>query len=466
MNQSKKVVTVTTIVMVVYISISFFSSEIELFFPKFKNINLLADIAYHPRKEANKQLQNFIPNTFSATNTFESYKKKGTIIGFNQDSIEPALPNVTQKLLQLEAGKPVKLRIAWFGDSQIEGDYMTQDLRKMLNNQFNLTGSVGFIPVNSVSQDFRATAIVNTSGYIKSNNFKQHTSNSHLFLSGYSFFGGDFRMNMLDKVKRDPQVPLQKWLLFGKGDTLRIAYNDSVFKAYPATKYFNKILLNSSTNQSVSVRVSSSRTPVYGISSETNSGIIIDNYSFRGITGIELKQISNALLTELSKENYYDLIVFQYGVNLMFKPEETHFAPYYKQMKSVVNKFKTAMPTTDFLMLSCSDRAFNYGGEWKTAVGIDSLVYNQAKIAFDTKIPFYNLYQSMGGNGTMVKYVDSLQYAGKDYIHFNVKGSKKVAYYIFKAMMNDYNKTKIKHKKEQAKAKADSIAKAKQKSKA
>ena len=47
----------------------------------------------------------------------------------------------------------------------------------------------------------------------------------------------------------------------------------------------------------------------------------------------------------------------------------------------------------------------------------------------------------MGGEGTIVKWVDSLPtMANKDYIHFNYKGANKVANIIFNSFINDYNK--------------------------
>ena len=125
----------------------------------------------------------------------------------------------------------------------------------------------------------------------------------------------------------------------------------------------------------------------------------------------------------------------------MFKPNDTNYDYYYRAMRPVLKKFKENMPNTEFLMFSCSDRAFNYDGTWKTAIGIDSLIATQARLAYNNDSPFYNFYKSIGGNGTIVKWADStVQYANKDYIHFNYKGSKIVAKTIFKAFINDYNK--------------------------
>ena len=114
-----------------------------------------------------------------------------------------------------------------------------------------------------------------------------------------------------------------------------------------------------------------------------------------------------------------------------------------------LKKFKTKLPKTDLLLFSCSDRAFKYDEEWKTAVGIDSLIYNQALLARNNEIGFYNFYESLGGKGSIVKWADSTsQLANKDYIHFNLRGSRVAAKIIFNALINDFKKSEKSKAKE------------------
>ena len=274
-------------------------------------------------------------------------------------------------------------------------------------------------------------------------NFKKQEHNGGLFLSGYSFYSNNLEVDFRDNVKKSSTQITQKWLLYGKGDSISVKINDSVRK-YPANSEFNRILVGSGVSNKAKFTVSAKRTPIFGVSSEPQSGIVLDNYSFRGISGVELKKINSDLLAEISRSGYYDLIVFQYGVNLMFQPNDTNYDYYYRGMRPVLKKFQNNLPNTEFLLFSCSDRAFNYDGEWKTAVGIDSLIHTQARLAYDTDTPFYNFYKSIGGNGTIVKWADStVQYANKDYVHFNFRGAKAVSKTIFKALLNDYQKAML-----------------------
>ncbi|MEZ5067654.1 MAG: hypothetical protein R2847_03850 [Bacteroidia bacterium] len=58
-------------------------------------------------------------------------------------------------LKNLSKGKQ-KIRVAWFGDSMIEGDLVTQDFRKLMQKQFGGNG-VGYVPVTSPVAQFRQT---------------------------------------------------------------------------------------------------------------------------------------------------------------------------------------------------------------------------------------------------------------------------------------------------------------------
>ena len=49
-----------------------------------------------------------------------------------------------------------KVRIAWFGDSMVEGDLITCDLRYMLQKRFGGSG-VGIVPITSITAGFRQT---------------------------------------------------------------------------------------------------------------------------------------------------------------------------------------------------------------------------------------------------------------------------------------------------------------------
>ncbi len=443
MNNNKKVLVLILLVTFIYLLLSVYSNTISFYYPNFKNVDLLSEIILKNKPQKKSKLatsQLFVSDT-ALHKVFENYLKKGTIVSFDADTLKPSLKKFNQKLLQLAHGEKVKIRIAWFGDSQIEGDLITKDVRSMLQNYFNKKTGVGFVPVTSIAGDFRQTVKVTVFGDLQADNFKSMNAESNLFLSGYSYFSNDLIVNFKDNVAKDALQKTQKWLLYGKGDSIIVTKNGDSTK-YAANHSLNKILLSESTSNKQKLHIYSNRTPIYGLSSEPDFGIVLDNFSFRGISGDNLKKVSNAVLYDTNIIQSYDLVIFQYGVNLLFKPNELNFDYYERMMNPVLNKYKASLSKADFLMFSCSDRAFKYNGSWETAVGIDSLVKLQSKLAFKHDMAFYNLYESIGGKGTVVKWADSTyQLANKDYIHFNSRGATKVANLIFKALIQDYKKT-------------------------
>lgn len=441
MNNHRKVLVFIVLTTFIYILSSIYSTSIAFYFPSFKNVSLLSDVVIDkttPKKDKNVVVT--AAHDTVAGRLFENYLKKGTIISFESDTTQCALKITNKKLMQLAKGENVKIRIAWFGDSQIEGDLITKEVRELLQNYFNKKNGVGFVPLTSACGDFRQTAKVSIDGDIVADNFKQMNASSNLFLSGYSYFGTDFEILFNDKVKKKADQINQKWLLYGKGDSITVIRNGDTTRL-EAQQSFNRFLLSESTSSWAKVKIKSNKTPIYGVSSEPKYGVVVDNFSFRGISGENLNRISNALLADVNAKQKYDLVVFQYGVNLLFKPDETNFDYYERMIRPSFRKLRANFKDTDFLLLSCSDRAFKYNGNWQTATGIDALVALQSKLAFDNKMAFYNLYSSIGGRGTIVKWADSTyQMANKDYIHFNSRGARKVGNLIFKALINDYKK--------------------------
>ena len=428
---------------------SYFSQEIIGFYPNFKAINIISDIIQRPiskikitspRKILSVRTNPHFINTFEQYDTLEN-----TIIKFDQYNDDVAMADFQNKLTALAKRKKGKIRIAWFGDSTIECDLITQQLRGMFSTYFDVSTAVGFMPLYTATSNLRKTGSIDFVGNLESYNFKENPQN--LFLSGYSYSATDLDLTVTNNVKKKPLVSLDKWLYCGPGDSLLIESNEKII-AFKPTKYFNKILLDSTASNSIHFKIKNNSTPVFGISIEPENGIIIDNFSFRGITEVELRKIQNQLLDEINAASTYDLIIFQYGVNLLYSPELNNFDNYYSKMSHVLQKLKTHLSKSEFLIIGSADRAFKYDGEWKTAIGMDSLIKVQAKLAYTNKIPFLNLYKSMGGKGTIVKWADTIpSLANKDYIHFNYKGANKVANIIFNSFINDYNKLKSKSKK-------------------
>jgi len=369
---------------------------------------------------------------------FTTYK--GIISG--SDSLV-SIKNFYQKLYELKKKKRKKIRIGYFGDSMIEGDFITQDLRDMLQNIFGGTG-VGFVTMTSPIAGFRQTIYNGFSSDWKDVNFKSGDKEAaKLFISGHSFFSAG-SSTVTYRGASNPRLSVFEnvTLLYGKAANdplLNIVVND---KEYPleCDRLLNVLELDHINGREIKFKTTDAAVPYYGAAFESDSGIVLDNFSFRGITGIELNYFSQQFLQEVQSVRPYDLIIFHYGTNLLFKPQLHEFGWYADMMYPILNKIKAACPGTSLLIISTSDKGGSYNGEWKTAIGVEPLVATQYNLANKVGAGFFNLYNAMGGEGTIVKWVQGdTVLARKDYTHPNPKGAKVLAKLIYQSIMDEYN---------------------------
>ena len=224
----------------------------------------------------------------------------------------------------------------------------------------------------------------------------------------------------------------------GKSRTAVLTYNGKQ-QLINATSSFNKFDIRYDSSNEFKLGVSSSDIPFYGAAFESDSGIFIDNFSFRGISGVEYKYFTEDFLKQIQKTRPYDLLIFHYGPNLLFRPDLTDFGWYEKIMLPVLKKMRAAFPETSILLISTADKGANYDGTWHTSKGVLPLIDVQYDMAQNINADFFNLYNAMGGEDAMVDWVQGdTAYANKDYTHVNFRGGKRLGKIIYNAFMTEY----------------------------
>jgi len=364
------------------------------------------------------------------------------IIAFSGDTAEVALKNFVDKLIALKNGEQVKVRIAYLGDSMIEGDLLSQTLRSLLQQAYGGKG-VGFVPITSQVAQFRQTAISSSSEGWVDLNFK-NTKRRNLFLSGHIFFSsGDDWVKVKDNTNKDTSVVIGKYLLYGvpTDSSYVLANKKSIFLDKRAV--FNRQLLLNNKEKSLMISTNDVGLPLYGLSFESDNGVIVDNFSFRGISGLEFGKLDTGFLQAINEFNPYDLVIFQYGVNVLYKPDDMNFSWYKRAAVPVITKMKSCFSKADFLIVGTGDRAFRYPEGYQSALGIEALIKEQASLAKQTNSAFFSLYAAMGGKNSMVNWAtQSPSLANKDYVHPNALGARILGKYLFEAINRDVKKTR------------------------
>jgi len=370
---------------------------------------------------------------------FKLYQTAHLVTNFRADTTKASMASLMEKLKELKEGKKRKVRIAYFGDSMIEGDLLTQTFRRLLQEMFGGNG-VGFVPITSQVSKFRTSVTDNYSDTWEEQNFKEG-KNKWLYLSGHLFRTSNGWVQMRDQTIHDSTAVIEKSLICGKFSGNAVVTINRQPVNIQSSGELNRIVIGNSRDAGIQVSIADERLPVYGISFESESGVFVDNFSFRGITGVEYGIIDPSLLNSIDENNPYDLIVFQYGVNLLFRPNDKNYNWYGQMILPVIKKIRHAFPGTEFLLVSTADRAFRYAGEYKSAIGIDSLVKLQAELAFATKSSFYNQFAAMGGTNSIVAWANARpSLANQDYVHPNHRGAEILGTYLYEAILKEYDK--------------------------
>ncbi len=378
------------------------------------------------------------------------------------------------------------LRIAYFGDSIIEGDLISGTLRQQLQSRYGGSG-VELVPITSIVNEFRKTIRHTFSKNWETISFMSGPQSTELGIIGYTFIPRNYqtRESKIDKQatpkvmpdaqttvmdslgnpvpkvpERAPEKPAARtytsgpaWVEYsaapvagGSNDLRRIRLfysraggNSTVSVSHDGGPKRDYALASGDGLQVLDISAATpikkirlefdARVPihVYGVSFDDYSGAYVDNLSVRGFSGMYMHRVPNGHFNVFQGALGYDLIIMQYGENVS-RPETTNYDFYKQGMIASVNSVKAGMPGVPVLLISAHDRSIKRGGVYQTSPDIPILVNTQSEMAAATGSAFWNLFDAMGGLDSMKSFVHaSPPLASRDYTHFNAAGASKIA---------------------------------------
>lgn len=390
--------------------------------------------------------------------TFENYNGYQYLIDF------------FEKLYQLETAKKGKVRIAYFSDSMTDGDMIVQDLRTILQDKFGGEG-VGFVNITSESASSRSSLKHEFSGNWKTQSYLKIKQPRNPFgVNGHVFYAHDslpyswvsYKASKMRHISNLPEPTL--FYGFSKnenGKVFKIVNEDTIEVALRPNSKLNELKLGDRANSLKLYFKDADSIPIYGFNFDDGKGVHVDNFSSRGNSGLPLSMFNVATMKEFQEKLGYDLIILHYGTNVL-NYGTLNYSWYENRMNKVVSHIKDCFPGAEVLVISTADKATKYDLEMKTDSAVAPLIYAQKKYAVTSKAGFVNLYEKMGGEGSMIKWVEEEpSRANKDYTHFNYRGSKDIAKLIYSQIEEGYQEYKILRKKKPIvqKKKRDSIVK-------
>ena len=343
-----------------------------------------------------------------------------------------------------------KTRIAYFGDSMIEGDLLTGDLRNLLQTEFGGSG-VGFVPMNAVTADFRETvhATFSPDWYEYNLLSDQWPADRPLGVSGHAFLPSHVSNADSTGIPADTS-----WVQFRAGQrfvatrrfaTARLFYGpggprDRVLAttdghrtthALGGAGTLNELLLRPApaARQLRLAFVTHGPRVVYGVSLESPGGVLLDNFSFRSNSGTLLLRIPAEQLAAFGRAFDYRLVVLHYGVNVA---RDHTYGAYEQAMTRVVERMQHAFPRASILVVGMSDKSTRRDGAFVTDPQVPLLLAAQQRVARRTHAAFWNLFAAMGGENSMTRWVEqSPPLAHKDYTHINALGGRHLAQLLY-----------------------------------
>lgn len=427
----------------------YFLPQITVAGYKLRQVNILADVMADQT------------NAPATTTTATEKAKEETIITDYKDSVpEGMIPiedfhdslGINREMDKFfEALRHTKkriVRIAYLGDSFVEGDILTATLRELLQQKYGGKG-VGFVDIQSQIAGFRTTVLSFSRGWTeysainsvgKGFNSKLQGINGRYYIPTAEAnidIRGQHRVyaTHLDTVQTAT-------VFFTPTQNLSMDYsiNDEEYKPLytmeddsTACDKVDTCSIKGKIGK-VSIKVAGNGR-FYGIALENKTGIILDNFAMRGSIGWHLGQIPTEVIQQFAKVRHYDLIIMHFGLN-MAAPTTHNYTAFCEKFKKGINNFRKAYPKASFLIVSMSNRDVRTErGDFQTMEGVEDLVEAQRDMAKDEGIAFWNLQQGMGGSGSMAR-LQKQGKANRDYTHINFRGGEEIGKTFYNVLMN------------------------------
>ena len=345
--------------------------------------------------------------------------------------------------LSNSGNKPV--RIAVFGDSFIEADILTVNLREMFQKKYGGCG-VGFVNINASadaprptirqkSEGFTDHSAMDLKGYDRtklgiSGHYTEPEDGAYVILRGQKKFAA-----RLDTCNRSTIYFTSKY-----GASITAKINNAVEQTFkvPASAAMQTLQVEGHIGSVKWTINQSNNSVVYGVAMDGIRGISVDNFSLRGNSGTRIHAIPYRTLSAFNSARHYDLIILEYGLNVA-SPGAKNYVWYEAGFLKTLAYLKKCFPNTSILLLGVSDRDQRMDdGSIHTMHGIKMLISSQNRIAQKSGVAFWNTFQAMGGEDSMAQMVDTNPpMANLDYTHINYRGGKKIAKLLFNALMTE-----------------------------
>ena len=331
------------------------------------------------------------------------------------------------------------VRIAVVGDSYIEGDIFTQDLREKLQSRFGGSG-VGYVSMHTDFPGFRRSVHQGGSGWNAHKHGEKGTLNAFVGLSQHYFTPKD-GARALSTYKGDKKIKhVDQWeisrFLFVAPDGATVTMTDSDGENHTSTfapsSSVQSMVINKITG-SISLSTSTSSIKALGVWLESSAGVSVECMSTRGFSGLSLSSLNYDLCRQMDEKLGYDMIILEFGLNAM-SASQKNYSVYSREMIKVIRHLRECFPSASIILMGVGDRGQKRGGELHSMSTVGNMVSAQRDAAREAGCLFWDIREAQGGNDAVVEW-SRKGLIGKDYTHMSHKGGKVLAEEFYNALM-------------------------------
>lgn len=344
-----------------------------------------------------------------------------------------------------------KARVAYFGDSSIEGDLMLGDMRDSLQKVWGGKG-VGFVPMVSEVAHYRRT-------------FDQFFSNSKTTWRTYSVLKKEADRPALGISGYAYRPVPGAYVRYERRPVFPQSRPWDHFVLYYASPLDNRLVWAADNSEPVAVSLSSSDSGlaryaagrpnmerlelrfessesllVYGVSLESGPGLYIDNFGMRSNSGGAFTLIRPEMAQRFDAWLDYDLVVLQVGLNAVTNSLK-NINWYRRELEKTYAHLRACFPKKPILIVSVADRGGNINGECGTMISVPHIVQMQRELAMEHGFLFFDLFSGMGGEGTMCDFAQRKPpLAAADKTHLSHEGGRLVGHMMAGLFLGEWNK--------------------------
>lgn len=349
-------------------------------------------------------------------------------------------------------GKTV--RVVHYGDSQIELDRISSNLRDALQERFGGEGTGMFpaltrTPMASISHSAAGgmagfpmvgDSLTRRAGHNRYGPLSQVVSVQG---SGTVSLRALRQKSTLERVKHFSSVSV----LYGRAsDDFSVTAQSDTLKPRPVTKKQDGLVWItwkfSKPVDKATLRFTGNA-EVYGIATDGKAGVTVDNVPLRGSTGTILTHIDKDLMKNAYLLDDTRLIILQFGGNFVPAAGSSKaISGYMDKVRDQIAWFQEAVPGGKVLFIGPSDMAAwdEEDGRLHTYRRLAEVVDSLKAVTLKCGAAYWDLYGMMGGANSMPQWVrHKPALAGPDYVHFTPAGAKVVGETLSQSLLTYYD---------------------------